>query len=128
MIAMLASGFSVLALLLAAVGLYGVMSYMVTRRTAEIGVRMALGAMRGDILRMVLGEVLRVVLIGAAIALPVAYFFNKLIAGMLFGASVTDPFTIVVALSILFAVAAISGFLPARRASRLDPMVPLRHD
>lgn len=126
MIAMLASGFSLLALLLTAVGLYGVMSYTVTRRTAEIGVRMALGAVCSDVLRMVLGEVLRVVLIGTVIAFPVAYAGSKLVAGMLFGASVTDPGTIVLASSILFVVAAISGFVPARRASRIDPMVALR--
>jgi predicted permease len=126
MIAMLASGFGLLALLLAAVGLYGVMSYTVTRRTAEIGVRMALGALRGDVLRMVLGEVVRVVLIGTAIALPVAFFCSRLVTGMVFGVSVTDPGTIIVSSLILLAVAAVAGFLPARRASRVDPMVALR--
>ncbi len=125
-IAMLASGFSLLALLLAAVGLYGVLSYTVTRRTSEIGIRMALGAMRGDVLRMILGEVVRVVLIGIAIALPVAFACSKLVAGMLFGVSLTDPDTILLSSSILLAVAALAGFLPARRASRVDPMVALR--
>ena len=91
MIAMLASGFSVLALALAAVGLYGILSYAVTRRTPEIGVRMALGARRGDVLRMIFGEVLRLVAIGVAIAIPVAFLGGKLVNGMLFGVSVTDP-------------------------------------
>ncbi len=128
MIAMLVSGFSLLALLLAAVGLYGVMSYAVTRRTAEIGVRMALGAVSGDVLSMVLGEVLRLIFIGIAIAIPAAFVCSKLIAGILFGVSVTDPGTIAAACSILVIVAVIAGFLPARRASRVDPMTALRSE
>lgn len=126
MIAMLASGFSLLALLLAAVGLYGVMSYTVTRRAAEISVRMALGATRGNVLRMVLSEVLQVVAVGIAIALPTAFVSSKLIAGMLFGASATDPGTIVFSSSILLIVAAVAGYLPALRASGVDPMIALR--
>lgn len=128
MIALLASGFSLLALLLAAVGLYGVMSYAVIRRTAEIGIRMALGAMRADVLRMVLGEVLLLVLVGIAIALPIAFACNKLISGMLFGVSATDPGIVLTSCSILLAVAAFAGFLPARRAARVDPMVALRYE
>lgn len=128
MIALLASGFGVLALVLAAVGLYGILSYAVTRRTPEIGVRMALGAKRADVLRMIFGEVLWVVAIGIAIALPVAFACGKLVARMLFGVSVMDPAAIVIAASTLGAVAAIAGFLPARRASRVDPMVALRCD
>lgn len=128
MIALLASGFSLLALLLAAIGLYGVMSYAVTPRTAEIGVRMALGALRGNILRMILREVLLVVAIGIAVAIPIAFACGKFISGMLFGISAADPVTVVIASSILIAVAAIAGFLPARRASRIDPMVALRYE
>jgi putative ABC transport system permease protein len=128
MIALLASGFSVLALLLAGVGLYGVMSYAVTRRTAEIGVRMALGAMRGDVLRMILGEVLLLVAIGIAVAIPVALACRKLISGMLFGVGVADPATVVVSLSILIAIAAVAAFLPAHRAARIDPMIALRYE
>ena len=128
MIALLASGFGALALVLAAVGLYGILSYAVTRRTPEIGVRMALGAKRADVLRMILSEVLRIVAIGVAIAVPVVFACGKLVAGMLFGVSVMDPAAIVIAASTLGAVAAIAGFVPARRASRVDPMVALRCD
>ncbi|MGH9639089.1 MAG: FtsX-like permease family protein, partial [Bryobacteraceae bacterium] len=128
MIALLASGFSLLALLLAAIGLYGVMSYAVTRRTAEIGIRMALGAVRGDILRMIFREVLVLVAIGIAAAVPVSIACGKLISGMLFEVSATDPVTIAIASSILIAVAAIAGFLPARRAARVDPMTALRYE
>ena len=127
-IALLASGFGVLALVLAAVGLYGILSYSVTRRTPEIGVRMALGAEREDVLRMILGQVLRIVAIGMVIAIPVAFVGGKLVAGMPFGVSVMDPAAIVFAASTLGAVAAIAGFAPARRASRVDPMVALRCD
>lgn len=128
MIALLASSFSVLALLLAAVGLYGVMSYAVTRRTAEIGVRMALGAMRGDVLRMILGEVLLLIAVGIAVAIPVAFACRKLISGMLFGVGVADPVTILMSSSILVAVAALAAFVPAHRAARIDPMAALRYE
>jgi putative ABC transport system permease protein len=128
MIALLASGFGALALVLAAVGLYGILSYAVTRRTPEIGVRMALGAKRPDVLRLIFSEVLRVVVIGIAVAIPVVFACGKLVAGMLFGVSVTDPVSFLAAASTLGAVAAIAGFVPARRASRVDPMVALRCD
>lgn len=104
----------------------GVMSYAVTRRTTEIGVRMALGAVRSDVLFMVLGEVLRLLAIGIAIAIPLAIASGKLVSGMLFGVTVTDPVVIAIASSTLTAVAIIAGFLPARRASRVDPMIALR--
>jgi ABC-type antimicrobial peptide transport system permease subunit len=128
MIALLASGFGVLALVLAAVGLYGILSYAVTRRTPEIGVRMALGAKRADVLRMIFSEVLRIVVIGIAVAIPIVFACRKLLAGMLFGVSVMDPAAMVIAAFTLAAVAAIAGFVPARRASRVDPMVALRCD
>ena len=128
MIALLASGFGVLALILAAVGLYGILSYAVTRRTPEIGVRMALGARRGDVLRMILVQVLRIVAVGIVIAIPAVFACEKLVAGMLFGVSVLDPAAMAIATFTLGAVAAIAGFVPARRASRVDPMVALRCD
>jgi putative ABC transport system permease protein len=128
MIALLASGFGALALILAAVGLYGILSHAVTRRTPEIGVRMALGAKRADVLRMIFSEVLSIVALGIAVAIPVVLACGKLLAGMLFGVSVLDPAAIVIAAFTLGAVAAIAGFVPARRASRVDPMVALRCD
>jgi predicted permease len=128
MIALLASGFSLLALLLAAVGLYGVMSYTVTRRTAEIGVRLALGAMRSDVLGMILREVLLLITVGIAGAIPIAFACGKLISGMLFGVSVIDPTTVLVSCSTLIAVAALASFIPARRASRVDPIIALRYE
>lgn len=128
MIAMLASGFSVLALVLAAVGLYGVMSYAVTRRTAEIGVRMALGAVRADVLRLILGEVALLLAMGIAIGLPAALVCGKLVGSMLFGVTVADPTTVVVSFFVLAVVAGIAGFLPAHRASRVDPIIALRSE
>jgi predicted permease len=128
MIALLASGFGALALVLAAVGLYGILSYAVTRRTPEIGVRMALGARRADVLRMIFGEVLRILTVGMVIAIPAVFVCGKLLAGMLFGVSVMDPAAIGIAALTLAAAAAIAGFVPARRASRVDPMVALRCD
>jgi predicted permease len=127
MIALLASAFSLMALVLAAMGLYGVISYAVTRRTAEIGVRMAIGATRGDVLWMVLAEVLRLLATGIAVAIPAIFVCGKLISGMLFGISAVDPLSIVAALAILLAVAAFAGFFPARRASLQDPMNALRY-
>ncbi|MFZ0594210.1 MAG: FtsX-like permease family protein, partial [Bryobacteraceae bacterium] len=128
MIAMLASGFSVLALVLAAVGLYGVMSYAVTRRTAEIGVRMALGAVRADVLRLILGEVALLLAMGISIGLPAALVCGKLVGSMLFGVTVADPTTVVVSFFVLAVVAGIAGFLPAHRASRVDPIITLRSE
>jgi predicted permease len=127
-IALLASGFSLLALLLAAVGLYGVMSYAVTRRTAEMGVRMALGAMPSDVLSMILHEVLLLITVGIAIAIPIAFACGKLVSGMLYGVSLRDPATVLVSGCTLIAVAALAGFIPARRASSVDPMVALRYE
>jgi len=124
----LASVFSALSLVLAAVGLYGILSYAVTRRIPEIGIRMALGAGRADVLRMIFREVSRIVGVGIAFAIPVVLVSRKLVAGLLFGVSATDPAVIAVSCPILLAVAAVAGFLPARRAARVDPMVALRCD
>jgi predicted permease len=128
LIAKLSGLFGLLGLLLAAVGLYGTMSYTVARRTNEIGIRMALGAQRGDVLWSVLKESLQLVMIGVVIGLPAALSATRLISSQLFGLTPNDPGTIAMATLLLVAVAAIAGYLPARKASRVDPMVALRYE
>ena len=127
-IAQLGSAFSLFALLLACVGLYGVMSYTVARRTNEIGIRMALGAQRRDVVGLVLRETMLLVIIGVIIGLSAALWATRLIASSLYGLTPNDPLTIGLASMLLLTVAALAGYLPARRASRVDPMVALRHD
>jgi ABC-type antimicrobial peptide transport system permease subunit len=126
LIAQLVTFFGLLALLLACVGLYGIMTHAVVRRTNEIGIRMALGAAPGDILWMVLRETLALVLIGIAIGVPVAVAGARLISSQLFGLKAADPLTLLIATALLTGVAALAGYLPARRASLVDPMVALR--
>jgi predicted permease len=128
MIALLASGFSLLALLLAAIGLYGVMSHTVTLRRAEMGVRMAVGAMPSDVLSMVLREVLQLIATGVAVAIPVALGCGRLISELLFGVSATDPTTVIASTCVLISVAMLAGLIPAHRASSVDPMTALRHN
>lgn len=132
LIATLSSFFSILALLLACVGLYGVLAFAVVQRTGEMGIRMALGAGRGDVVWMVMREALLLVLIGIAIGVPAALAVARLassqVSGLLFGLNATDPLTIATASALLASVAAIAGYLPARRASRVDPMVALRNE
>jgi predicted permease len=128
LIAMLSSFFGFFALLLAALGLYGVMAHAVARRTREIGVRMALGAQAANVLWMVLRETLLLVFIGVAIGLPVALAATRLIEGLLFGLGASDPLTIALAVLTLLAIAALAGYLPARRAAGVDPMTVLRHE
>jgi predicted permease len=126
--AMLSGFFAALALLLASLGLYGLMSYRVTQRTREIGIRVALGAQRESILWTVLRETLGLVLCGLALGIPCALAASRLIASMLFGLSPSDLPTITgVSLSLLL-VALFAGYLPARRASGIDPMIALRHE
>jgi predicted permease len=120
--------FGGLALLLAAIGLFGLMSYNVSRRTSEIGIRMALGAQRGDVLGMVLRESMLLVGIGVAAGLAAAIAAGRFVAAFLFGLEPRDPATIAVATAVMIAVAALAGYLPARRASRVDPMVALRYE
>jgi predicted permease len=128
LIALLSSFFGLIALLLAALGLYGVMASAVARRTREIGVRMALGAQARNVLWLVLRETLFLVAIGIAIGLPVALAATQLIKGFLFGLSANDPLTIALAVSLMLAVAALAGYLPARRATKVDPMMVLRQE
>ena len=120
--------FGGLALLLAAIGLFGLMSYSVSRRTAEIGIRMALGAQRADVLRHVLGESMMLVAIGVAIGVGVALWAGRLIATLLYGLAPTDVTTMIAAVLVMVLVSAVAGYLPARRASRVDPMIALRYD
>jgi predicted permease len=127
-IAQMGSAFSLFALLLACVGLYGVMSYTVARRTNEIGIRIALGAQRRDVVGLVLRETMLLVIIGVIIGLSAALGATRLIASLLYGLTPNDPLTIGLASMLLLTVAALAGYLPARRASRVDPMVALRHD
>ena len=128
LIASLSSFFSLVALLLASIGLYGVMAYAVARRTSEIGIRMALGAEHRSILRMVMRETLLLVIIGAAIGISAALASTRLVSSMLFGLEPTDPMTLATATGVMLAVAACAGYLPARRASRVDPTAALRYE
>jgi len=126
--ARLLTAFSLLALLLAAAGIYGVMSCLVVQRTAEIGVRMALGARVGDVFRMVLGRGLALAVAGLAIGGGAALMLRHLIAGLLFETSAADPVALTAAAALLLASAAAAGCAPSRRASRMDPLIALRHD
>ena len=117
-----------MAVVLSCIGIYGVMSYVVMRRTNDIGIRMALGADRFHVRWQVMREVLVLVAAGIAIGVPVALMGDRLISSMLFGLRATDAVSLFAALGLLSAVAAIAGYLPARRASLIDPMVALRHE
>jgi putative ABC transport system permease protein len=128
MLAKLSSFFGLLALLLAGIGLYGVMSYDVVRRTREIGVRMAVGARGLDVLGMILREALWLVIAGVLLGLVVALLTMKWIASLLFGLEPTDPVTLIVATVVMLAIAAFAGWLPAWRAARIDPVFALRHE
>jgi putative ABC transport system permease protein len=120
--------FAALALILACMGIYGVMAYSVAQRTSEIGVRMALGAQTGNVLGLVLGEGLRLALLGAAIGLAGSFFAARLLSGMLFGVAPSDPFTFASVAFVLVAVAMAACYIPARRATRVDPLVALRYE
>jgi putative ABC transport system permease protein len=118
--------FALTALLLAALGIYGVISYLVNERSHEIGIRLALGAARTNILQMVLGQGLRLALTGAAVGLVAALVVSRLIASLLYGVRPTDPLTFAGVAILFLAVAVLACYLPARRATRIDPMVALR--
>jgi predicted permease len=125
-IAMLTSFFGLLALGLASIGLYGVMSYSVNRRTAEVGIRLALGARPGRVQWLIMRETLLLLMIGTAGGLVAAVALTRLVSSLLFGLSAMDPASIVLATVVLSGASALAGYLPARRASRVDPMAALR--
>jgi ABC-type antimicrobial peptide transport system permease subunit len=132
LIATLSSLFGALALLLACVGLYGLLAFSVVQRAGEVGIRMALGASRGDVLWMMLREALLLAFAGLAIGVPVAIAAGRIassrVSGLLFGLKATDPLTVAGAAALLVLVSGIAAYLPARRASRVDPLVALRNE
>jgi FtsX-like permease family len=128
LVANLSIAFGVLATLLAMIGLYGVMAYSVTRRTREIGIRMALGALSSNVARMILREVAILVAIGIVIALPAAGAASRYVASQLYDVTPTDPATIAIAIAGLVTVAAAAGLIPALRAARVNPITALRHE
>jgi len=127
-LAKLSTFFAGLALLLACIGLYGIMSYTVAGRTREIGLRMALGAQRVDVLQLVLREGMLLVGVGLILGVPLAFAGSRVLHSFLFGLKSTDPLSLVAAVLLLAIVAAVAGFVPARRAAKVDPMVALRYE
>jgi predicted permease len=128
LLAQLSAFFGLLAVFLACIGIYGIMSYAVGRRTNEIGIRMALGAGQREVLRLVMGEVVLLVGAGLAIGVPVAVAGSRWAASLLFGLKPTNPATVAGAVLLLWVVSALAGYLPARRAAKVDPMVALRYE
>jgi len=128
MMATLAGGFGMLALVLACVGLYGLLAYSVARRTRELGIRMALGAQRKRVVALVIGGAARPVAIGIALGLPAAWAASRWVESMLFGLKATDPAAAGAAVVVLASAALLAAFVPACRAARVDPMSELRHE
>jgi putative ABC transport system permease protein len=125
---LLAAALAIIALLLACIGIYGVLSYSVAQRTGEIGVRMAIGAERSDILRMVLSQGLTSAALGLAAGLLLSLVLMPLLKGLLFGVTAEDPVNYILICGIVLTVSALAAFLPARHAVGIDPIVALRHE
>jgi ABC-type antimicrobial peptide transport system permease subunit len=120
--------FAAIALTLAAIGIYGVLAYSVTQRTREIGIRMALGAETSRIMRMIVGHGLRLIVTGGALGLIAAFYLTRMMESLLFGVSATDPLIFTAIFLGLTAVGLAACYLPARKATKIDPLVALRHD
>ncbi|MGH9570162.1 MAG: FtsX-like permease family protein, partial [Candidatus Angelobacter sp.] len=125
---LLLSVFAAIALLLAAIGIYGLMAYAVEQRTQEIGIRMALGANHGKIMQLFLGQGMRLAIIGTVIGLTAAYGLTRLLAKFLFGVKAGDPLAFSLVALVLFVVTLLAAFIPTRRAMRVDPIVALRQE
>jgi predicted lysophospholipase L1 biosynthesis ABC-type transport system permease subunit len=128
MIADLSAAFGILAVVLVCIGLYGVMAYATSRRTNEIGIRIALGAQRTGILWLILRESLLLVLIGAAIGVPLVFAAGRWISSLLFGLQPADPVALISAIALMLLVGVVASYIPARRATRIDPMTALRQE
>jgi ABC-type antimicrobial peptide transport system permease subunit len=128
MMATLAAGFGVLALLLSSVGLYGMLAYSVARRSREIGIRIALGATGAGVVALVVRNGMRLLLVGVALGYPAAWIASRSVSSMLFGLQPADPVTMAAAMALLTAATLAASSLPARRASRVDPLVALKHN
>jgi predicted permease len=128
MVASVSTGFTFLAVVLAVLGLYGVMAYMVAQRARELGIRVALGASSGNVIWLVMREVLQIVLAGVAVSIPLALLLGRFIQSQLYGVRTTDPISIVAAALLLSGIAIVAGFVPARRAASSDPLQVLRYE
>jgi putative ABC transport system permease protein len=125
---LLLDAFAILALLMASLGLYGVISYLVERRTQELGIRIALGAQSRNVLRLVLGDGLKMTVTGVLVGLLAAFGLTRLLTGMVYGVSTTDPATFAAIATLLIVVALLACYIPARRATKVDPLIALRYE